>query len=134
MKKINQGAALVSILAIMAVALIVVSASTLVAISTSRASFDQVRSQRLWQATESLVDEAVLRFLRSRNFANPYLSWTDNCLQIANFSCKMELNLTESGGEIDVWGKMETKLRHLRFTVAVDPDESISVTNKREIY
>jgi len=133
-KNFNQGVALISVLGITAVALIVISASILVAVINARVGLGRIQSQRVYQRTEGLLEEVILRFIRWRNFTNPYPDWTEDCLQIQDFECKMELNLDTTGGIIDVWGKTAGKIRHLQVDLIVGEDESVTVSAKREIY
>jgi len=132
-QKNKKGAALVSILAVTAIVLIVLMAGTVVAIINSRMNLAQLQSQRAYQATGSLVDEVILRFIRERVFLNPYPDWTSRCLQITDFDCKMELNLQEDGGLVDVWGRVANKIRHFQIELDVLEDESVSVSARREL-
>ena len=130
----EEGVALISVLAITAVALVVISVSVIVAVINAKTGLSRFQSQKSYQLTEGLIEEAVLRFIRWRDFTNPYPDWTENCLQIEDFECKMELDLSLDGGVIDVWGKTADKIRHLQIEVDVLEDESVSVSAKREIY
>lgn len=130
----EEGIALISVLAVTAVALIIISVSIIVAIVNAKAGLGRLQSQKSYQATEAQIEEAVLRFIRWRDFSNPYPDWRENCLQIEDFECKMELDLNPDGGVIDVWGKTAGKIKHLQVEIDVLEDESVSVSARREIY
>jgi hypothetical protein len=122
MRKINtkNGVALISILAITAIALILISVLVVISIVN--------------KVAESLIDEAVLRYVRFRSFTNPYPDWTENCLQISNVQCKMNYEFDQSGGTIDAWGKSNNFVRHLQVQITVAADESASISARKEIY
>lgn len=126
--------ALISVLTLTAVALIVITAAVVVTIINNRIGFDQYQSQKVYQLTDSVLQDAILRFLRYRDFVNPYPDWTQDCLQIQNFTCKMELSLTENGGTIEAWGKINNKLRHLQTQLTVTEDQNVTISGKKEIY
>ena len=132
--KTKRGVALISVLAITAVILVVMTVGVVVAMINSQVNFHQAQNQKTLMATDSVLQEAVLRYLRDRNFSNPYPDWTQNCLQVQNFTCKMELNLTVNGGTINAWGKVNDKLRHLQVQLTVNADQEVSVSGQREIY
>ena len=128
------GVALISVLSITIVALIVVSASILIAIVNAKMGLSRIQSQKAYQGAEAFLEEAILRFIRCRDFTNPYFDWTENCLQIEDFECKMELDLSLDGGVIDVWGRTADKVRHLQVELDVLEDESVSVISRKDIY
>jgi len=130
----EAGVALISVLAITAIVLIIISVVTLVSIINAKLGLDKVQSQKSYQGAEGLIDEAILRFVRYRSFTNPYPEWTENCLQIEGFECKMELDLDQNGGTIDAWGKMADKIRHLQVKLVVAEDGSASISGRKEIY
>jgi len=129
----KQGAALVSILALTSLALVIISSTTVISVINAKINQDQFYSEETYQAVNCLVDEAVLRYIRERDFENPYPDWTGDCLQIVGFDCKMELNLDENGGVVDAWGKIKGKQRHIRADLTFDDEWKIFV-NKEEIY
>lgn len=133
-KKSNQGVALISILAITAIALIVISAAVIVSIVNIQMALNQLQTRKAHQTAEGLTEEVILKFIRFRNFTNPYSEWTENCLQIENIQCKMDYSLDQSGGTINSWGKSGNKLRQLQTELIVSQDESVSVSARREIY
>lgn len=130
----TKGMALISILATTAIALLLVTVATLVAIINAKVGLDQRQYQTNYQAVESVAEEMVLRFIRERNLVNVYPDWTQNCLQITNFECKMELNLEASGGTIDIWGKTADKIRHLQLTLVVTADNSVQISSRKDIF
>jgi len=130
----RNGSALLSVLAVTAIALVLVSSLTLVTVINARTSLGFHQSERSYQAVESLLEEMILRFIRFRAVSNPYPDWTENCLQIEDFDCKMEMNLTESGGTIDAWGKMAGKIRHFQVELSVTDQDEVAVETKKEVY
>ncbi|PIS09014.1 hypothetical protein COT75_04095 [Candidatus Beckwithbacteria bacterium CG10_big_fil_rev_8_21_14_0_10_34_10] len=138
LKEINKkdkGVALISVLAITAITLIVISAVTLVSIINAKIGLNQFQSQKINQAVEALIDDQILSFIRNHeNLNNPYPNWTEDCLQIESFTCKMEFNLDEAGGFIDFFGKMDKKIRHWQVDFNINEDESVSVSARKEIY
>ncbi len=129
----KRGAALVSVLAMTAIVLLIITSTVMVSIINARISFDQTQTQKVYQSAKGLVEEVILRFIRERSFTNPYPEWTADCLQIQDFECKMDLNLTAEGGIVDVWGKSGNKIRHFQFELDVLEDESVSLSGVREI-
>lgn len=133
-KNSNKGVALISVLAVTAVVLVVISTTTFVSVINSRMGLDRFQSQKTFQETEALIEEAILKFIRWRSFTNPYPDWTSDCLQIKDFECKMEFNLAEEGGTVDAWGKSADKIRHLQVELDVNEDQSVSISAKKEVY
>ncbi len=133
-KNSRKGVALISVLSLTAIALVIITVVVVVTIINSQIGFDQYQAQKTYEATEAVLQDGILRFLRDRVFINPYSQWTQNCLQIQNFVCKMELNLTESGGTIEAWGKINNKLKHLQTELIVTENENVSISSKKEIY
>lgn len=133
-KKFKKGMALISVLAISAVALLVISAGVMVSVINGQISISQISSQKAYQAAEALKEEAVLRFIRSRDCLPGYDNWAENCLQIQDTQCKMVCSLTEAGGTVDVWGRNNDAMRHLQIEISVLGDESVSVTAQKEIF
>jgi len=133
MIKQKKGVALISVLAVSAIVLIVISSSTVISIVDSKMSFSDKQSQKAYQGAKAVSEEAVLRFIRQRVFTNPYPVWSDDCLQIEDFSCKMDLNLQEDGGYIDVWGKTGSKIRHLQVELSV-VDNQVQVIDFKEVF
>ena len=134
MTKKNQGIALISVLAATAVGLILISAAIVVAILNARSVFGGQESQKAYQGAEALIEETVIRYLRTREITNPYPDWVENCLQIQGFDCKMELNLEPDGGTVDSWGRVRNKIRHLQAELVVNDDGSLSVSSRKEIF
>lgn len=133
--KNKQGVALISVLAITAMALIIMTAAIVVAVINAKIGFNQFEAQKTLSATNSVLQDGILRYLRDRNFTNPYPDWTQNCLQIQNFTCKMELVLIdENRGTIQAWGKINDKLRHLQAELTITEDKSVSISGEKEIY
>jgi hypothetical protein len=130
----GKGVALISVLAITAIALVVISTTTFISIVNSRMGLDRLHSQKAYQGADALIEESILRFTRWRGFSNPYSDWTSDCLQIKDFECKMEINLGQDGGTVDAWGKVANKIRHLQLELEVLEDESVSISARREIY
>lgn len=129
----KSGSALISVLAISAIVLLIISVLTVTAIINRRMNLIQLQAQQTFEACEGLAEEAILRFIRQRNYPNPYPDWTQNCLQINGFDCKMELDLNEDGGTIDIWGKTVDKVRHLQLELEVDEDQRVILSAKREL-
>ena len=133
-KNSNKGVALISVLAVTAVVLVIISTTTFVSVINSRIGLDRFQSQKTFQGTEALIEEVILKFVRWRNFTNPYPDWTSDCLQIKDFECKMELSLDEQGGIVDAWGKVKDKIRHLQVKLDVNEDQEVSISTQKEVY
>ncbi|MFC1711712.1 hypothetical protein ACFLZ1_03955 [Patescibacteria group bacterium] len=130
----KQGFALVSVIAITAIALIVVTVVLVLAVVNSRMIINLYQSEKSYLNSENIAYDNVLKYLRYRDFNNQFSSWTDDCLQYFGTQCKMELSLDENGGDIDVWGRVKGKIRHLHFELDTFVDESVSVSARKEIY
>jgi len=129
----KKGAALVSILALTSLALAVISSTTIISVVNAKINQSQFWSQKAYQGANCLLDEVIVKFERERSLDNAYPVWTDNCLQINGFDCKMDMNLTEDGGVVDVWGKYKNKQRHMKAIISVDEQQRVSA-GKEEIY
>ncbi len=130
----KTGVALISVLAITAIALILISVLVVTSLVNNQIVANRIGSQKAYKVAESLIDEAVLRYIRFRNFTNPYPDWVENCLQIPNMQCKMNYEFNQGGGTIDAWGKSGNFVRHLQVQITVAADESASISARREIY
>jgi hypothetical protein len=129
----NKGAALVSILALTSLALLIIASTTIISVINAKINLNQFSSKKTYQNVNALADEMILLFIRERSITNPYPSWTEDCLQIDGFDCRMELNLTGSGGSFDVWGKIKGKQRHVKVDISVDDQQRVTAS-KEEIY
>lgn len=129
----QNGAALVSILALTSLALLVISSTTVVSVINARINLNYFQSQKAYRAANYLTDEVIISFIRERTYNNLYADWTNDCLQIEGFDCKMNVSLTEDGGFVEAWGRWKNKQRRVRADLVVNADETVSVT-KEEIY
>ncbi|OGD53272.1 hypothetical protein A3J78_00910 [Candidatus Beckwithbacteria bacterium RBG_13_35_6] len=129
----KQGLALISIMAITAIGLIVISTILVMAVVNLKIITGYSQAQKAKKTAESLLNDAVLRFLRNRDLVNYYPSWSQPCLQIENTQCKMELSLTPAGGVIESWGRSGIVVRHLAVDVEVLADDSVSISRPREL-
>jgi hypothetical protein len=134
MQNLKQGVALISVLAITAISLIVLSTMILVSAVNGKMVTNQQHNQKAYVVAQTLIDETMLRFIRFRTVTNPYPDWTSNCLQISDIQCKMDISLGPSGGVINSWGKSGDIIRHLQVEVSVSTNDSVSITARREIY
>lgn len=130
----RSGIALISVLAIMAMALVLITALTVISAINGRMINDRLDSQKAYEAADMLMDDVILKFIRYRTINNSYVDWTANCLQISGVSCKMELDLNASGGSVRTWGKSKNSIRKLEATLIVSSEDSVSISNRKEIY
>ncbi len=129
----KQGVALIAIMGMTAMVLVLITVFIMVSVVDARMNLGKLQSEKAYQAMEALGDEALLNYIRSRLVSNPYPEWTGDCLQIPDFECKMDLNLDESGGVVEIWGRVKNKVRKMEIEVEVLEDESVNVISRREV-
>lgn len=129
----KKGTALVSILALTSLVLAVIASTTVVSVINAKISLGKMEAQKAYNGCSLLADEVILEFARERSYQNLYSSWTNDCLQINGFDCKMESNITQDGGIVDIFGKFKGKQKHLRVNITVDSFKRVSAL-REEIY
>jgi hypothetical protein len=129
----NQGFALISVIAISTIALIVISVVLVVSVINLRMNFNLLQSQKAYLSSESISEDGILRYIRYRSVNNLYPDWTGNCLQVSGVECKMEISTTDTSGSFDSWGRADNKIRHFQYQLQVSPDDSVTISAKKEI-
>lgn len=132
--KNKKGTALLTLLAVLSMVLVFISISTLSAVLHNRSNYDLRQKQKLYERIASLQEETSLRLLREGAIGNSYLQWTDSCLQLSDWQCKMETDLASAAGKIDIWAKTNKQIRHMQFAVDILEDKSVSISALKDIY
>ena len=130
----KKGTALLSVLAISSISLIIVSVVILASIVNSKMDLTRFWSEKAWQASLSLADDTVIKFIRTHACSSQYQDWTQPCLQIQDVQCKMSCTGNTSGASIEVWSKTGTVMKHLKQELQINADDSVEVYAPEEIY
>lgn len=130
----KKGVALISVLGITAISLIIISVAVIVSIINAKMSFSRLQTDKAYQAADGLIDETVLRFVRTHTCPDLYSGWTEPCLQIHEVQCKMNCSLNGNQGTINSWAKIGSTMRHLQVEIYINEDESITVSAQKEVY
>lgn len=131
----KKGSILLSLLIIIGVVLTTTLSLSTQAIFLLRSSHDYYKSLQAGYAADSLLYNTIQQYMRfGEGMENQYSEWTDNCLQVNEWVCKMEIALNSQGGLIDVWGQYGGKVKHRQAVIETDLSGQIQVVNFKEIY
>lgn len=126
---------MVSLLIIVSVMLVTAASFSVQSTLLGRGSLDRHSAGQAEMIAYSLLYDSIQNYMRfGAGWTNPYPDWTTGCLQEADWMCKMETSLNDSGGTIGAWGQYGGKIKHFQATLTVDNDGRIMLSGVEEQY